>query len=425
MKRLRLAMRGDGATVKVDGQIAQPRLVPGICHPFLEVESPKGKAAEFSVTYSAEPLPLLEYAQAAASGRTFEVACRGGSIVELKDPQEIFSGGRIDGGHFSATVAGRPGQHTAFLRVRGKVTEFWLPVDVEIRQPLELVDVKLSKDAKTVSFAVRNNAGQDEDVRAVVRCAGESVPVNVQVGPGVTSSTFSLPLDDTSRLVPGLNPVAFLIADRVVFRSNLECWDFFQRAGLRKSRLRFDPIDISPHFNDNLAPGACTPIRFPTVALLLAANRHGSVSRLVPCHVAFVRGVGPRDIERGGGQEQRSVGHRLRRAVSDQGRGEEHRLRLAVGQLSQAGDDSDRTYGQPRVSADGLDDQSHAERRGQRPRRVSSGWWPSRNARTHEPAEPELVYRPLSGPLRSAVPCGTGGSTGRTRLRNHVQRPAQ
>ena len=136
---------------------------------------PKGKAAEFSVAYSAEPVPSLEHAPAAASGRTFEIACRGGSIVELKDPQEIFSGARIDGGHFSAAVGGSLGQHTAFFRVKGKATEFWLPIDVEIRQPLELVDVKLSKDARTVSFAVRNNAGQGENVQGAVRCAGKSV----------------------------------------------------------------------------------------------------------------------------------------------------------------------------------------------------------------------------------------------------------
>ena len=126
-------------------------------------------------------------------------------------------------------------------------------MDVEIRKPLELVDVKLSKDAKTVGFAVRNNAGQDEKARAVVGCGGRSVPVNVQVGPGASSSAFSLPLDDTSRLVPGLNPVTLSIADRVVFQTNLECWDLLQRAGQRKSRLRFEPIDISSHFNDNLA----------------------------------------------------------------------------------------------------------------------------------------------------------------------------
>ena len=168
VKRMRLVMRGDGAIVKADGQAAARfRVVPGICHPFLEVESPEGKSAEFSVTYNADPLPSLEHAQVAGRHRTFAIACRGGNIVELKDPQGIFGTARIDGSRFSATVVGGLGQHTAFLRVKGKATEFWLPVDIEIRHPLELIDVRLSNDARMANFAVRNNAGQSAEVRGL------------------------------------------------------------------------------------------------------------------------------------------------------------------------------------------------------------------------------------------------------------------
>ena len=133
------------------------------------MESPAGKSAEFSISHSGQTLPSLEFAPVAASGRVFDVRCCGGSIVELKDPQEIFSGTHIDGEQFSATTVGSVGHHTAFLRVKGKATEFWLPVDVEVRLPLEVVDIKLSPNAMTVGFAIRNNAGQSENVRGVIK----------------------------------------------------------------------------------------------------------------------------------------------------------------------------------------------------------------------------------------------------------------
>jgi len=254
VKSLRLALRGDGAAVKIDGRpVAMPRLVPGICHPFLEVESAEGAAAEFSVTHGAEPLPALAHAPVAARGQAFDVACRGGTMVELKDPQEIFAGAKIEGGRFSATVVGSLGHHTAFLRVKGRAVEFWLPVDIEVRQAMEVVDVKLSGDARALSFAVRNNAGEAKDLLGTVRCAGKTLPVSARIAPGGTSPTFSLPLEGTHRLVPGLNPLALSGAQGVVFETRADCWDLLRRAPGRKAGLRFEPVDISAHFNDNLA----------------------------------------------------------------------------------------------------------------------------------------------------------------------------
>ena len=252
-KRLRLVMRGDGALVKVDGQtMAEPKIVPSVCHPFLEVESPEGKSAEFSIEYGDAPLPSLEYARTAARGRAFEVGCRNGRIVEIRDPQEMFTNVQITDGRFSATAGGCLGHHTAFLRVKGRAVDFWLPVDVEVRPPLEVVDVKLSDDAQAVGFAVRNHGGQEEDVQAVVDCAGTSLPVAAKIVPHGTSSPFSLPLRD-ARLVPGQNPLRLSIAGRVAFATHLECWNLLQRAAERKKIFRFEPIDISPHFNDDLA----------------------------------------------------------------------------------------------------------------------------------------------------------------------------
>ena len=254
VKRLRLALRGDGVAVKVDGQaVAQPRVVPGICHPFVEIEAPKGAAAEFVVTHGAASLPSLEHAPVAARGTPLNVACRGGSIVELKDPQAIFADARVDAGRFSATVAGSPGHHTAFLRVKGKAVEFWQPVDVEIRQPLEIVDAELSDDAKTLRLALRNNGGQAREVQGAVRCAGKTAPVKVRIPPGAKSPAISLALSDTSRLVPGLNPLTLSVDGKAVFETRLECWDLLRRSLERKPGLAFQPVDISPHFNDDLA----------------------------------------------------------------------------------------------------------------------------------------------------------------------------
>jgi hypothetical protein len=253
-KRLRLALRGDGVAVKLDGQaVAQPRIVPGICHPFVEIESPKGESAEFVVAHAAEPLPSLEHAPIAARGMSFDVACRGGGIIELKDPQGIFADVRIDAGRFTATVAGSLGHHTAFLRVKGKVVDFWQPVDVEVREPVEIVDVKLSDDARTLELSLRNNGGQAREVQGMIDCAEKTVPVGVRIPAGEKCPPISLPVDGASRLVPGLNPLVLSVDGKTVFATRLECWDLLRRSPERKAGLVFEPVDISPKFNDDLA----------------------------------------------------------------------------------------------------------------------------------------------------------------------------
>ena len=169
----------------------------------------------------------------AASGRTFQVTCRNGSIVALNDPQAIFSNPRIDGDSLSAAVTGSRGQHTAFLRVRGKVTEFWLPVDIEIRPPLEIVDIRLSDDAQAVAFAVRNNT-LDRNLSRVSFSARKVAARSDEIGPGSTSARYSLPLAD-SRVVPGLNALSLSVAGPEVFATRWGAWDLLQRAGAREA----------------------------------------------------------------------------------------------------------------------------------------------------------------------------------------------
>jgi len=251
--RLRLVLRGDGVTVTVNGRSVTPRILPSICHPFVEVDSPKGKTAALAVTHDSQPLPSVDYAQTVALGRSVEAVCRGGAIVELKDPQKIFQNARCGGDRFSAEVRGQQGHHTAFVRVQGKNVDFWTPLDVEIRPPLEIVDAKLSGDTRSLSFALRNNAGQTESVRGEVRLGGQSLPVAVEIGAGRTSQPLVLHLERASHLVPGLNPLTLAVNNRTVFETRLACWNVLRLAPDRKTAMRFEPIDISAHFNDDLA----------------------------------------------------------------------------------------------------------------------------------------------------------------------------
>ena len=48
---------------------------------------------------------------------------------------------QIESNRLVATIRGGLGPHTAFVRVHGDATEFWAPVDIEIREPLEFVNV--------------------------------------------------------------------------------------------------------------------------------------------------------------------------------------------------------------------------------------------------------------------------------------------
>lgn len=253
-KRLRVVLTGDGVSVKVDGKaVASPRVVPGICHPFIEVEAPKGQTAEFAIVHSTQPLPLVQHPPVAARGLQFAATCRNGSILELKDPQGIFSEGKRAANRFSAKVAGSLGHHTAFLKVKGKATEFWQPIDVEVRPPLEIVDAQLADDARLLSFALRNNTGAVRSVEATAECAGRRVPVVARIASGSKSETLSLSLDSAAGLVPGPNLVTLSVGGKPISAMRVECWDLLKRDPRLKDSLRFEPLDISQHLNDDLS----------------------------------------------------------------------------------------------------------------------------------------------------------------------------
>ncbi len=254
VKRLRLVLRGDGALVKVNGNtVAEPRVVPAICHPFVEVESTKDNSVEFTVTHASEPLPSLTHAPATGRGVSFEAICHGGTIVELNDPQGIFSDAKINADNFTANVSGSLGHHTAFLRMKGKNVEFWQPVDVEVREAIDIIDAKLSDDTQVLQLSLRNNGGQMRHIEGKISFAGETIPVNLDIQASKQSQIISLPLNDTSSLVPGLNRVILMVEDKVVAETQVECWDLLSRTPQRKIQFNFKAVDISVHFNDNLA----------------------------------------------------------------------------------------------------------------------------------------------------------------------------
>ncbi len=253
-KRLRLVMRGDGATASVNGQaVAAAHIVPGIGHAFIEVEAPQGTEARFSVSHSTRPLPEVAYPPVAASGMAFTVTCHNGAITEVKDPQGVFGAGTVGAAGFTAPVTGALGHHTAFVHVKGAAVDFWQPVDIEVREPLELAALQLSGDAHSLAFALQSNAAEPRTVQATVSCAGQQATVAATLAPHSAGAGQTLALPAAAGLVPGSNPVVLSLDGKPAARTHIECWDLLRRDPARKAALQFEPVDISPHFNEDLA----------------------------------------------------------------------------------------------------------------------------------------------------------------------------
>jgi hypothetical protein len=242
--RLRSAGRGERVSaVLVNGQTVKWANVPdAIGQPLIEFQSPQ-VAARYEVT-----IRWVGHAPATARpevmnvlDRPFRMEFGPATVQEVFDPQNALKDIVQKDQTVTAVVNGLPGYHTVFARVRQDDLSWWMPVDFEVRLPLEIVP-SANQDAQSVRFRVRNNTTTAVERWATLEVGGQKSTLSMKVPALGESPEIVFP---AAGLMPGTIPVRVDLGDAGTAVDNVMNWQISAPAD-----TTWRPVDLSAAYND-------------------------------------------------------------------------------------------------------------------------------------------------------------------------------
>lgn len=238
--KLRIKARRTGIkSLMVNGKPVNHRnRSKAIGQPEIEIECPTASAFEIKIEWQGtEPEKPVTH-EFYAKGSPIVLKTTNSTIGELYDPQQIFTTASRDTALFSATISGKIGHRTAFLKLRQGDLEWWNPLEFEIREPLEIVSARNQAPGKLI-FSVRNNTSNP--ISGEVSVKGFSAKLTIQGN--ASSAELTVP---EIFLVPGDNQVIFR-SDKFQAKAKIRNWNVDLPSG-----QTFETVDLNPHFNDKL-----------------------------------------------------------------------------------------------------------------------------------------------------------------------------
>ena len=213
-KRLAYQVRLMARTARVDsvrlnGAEARFQWEPGIGRAWVVVLAPHSNDAQIEVNYAPGPLAALDLSPVAGLGQEYSFGVQNGKLVEVHDPQGLTNEVHSDGTRCTARLDGRPGWHTLFALAESGQARAWLPVDVELRPPLEIVDARLTVEGGRARCfcSLRNNTQRALHVSGQIGVAGSVQALEVDLPPLGGTKELALEILDPGQLTPGTNRI--------------------------------------------------------------------------------------------------------------------------------------------------------------------------------------------------------------------------
>jgi len=251
-------------TVLLNGAEVVWQVKPGIGRCWIMAESGETSESAFEIVYEGGALPELEYDSIGAIGENYRVNVRNGRMLRLFDPQEILEETELEESHCVARLKARSGWHTFFILVESERLQMWLPVDLELRPPLEIVAGRLFLDGSAREYqrhrlccraALQNNLGRNLFLTGELRIGNSRVFIDRTLKKHAQTEPIEFTISDPSELTPGSNVLSILIngSDPDVVKGVLTDWAFAARMPQMAKKLSVAaPISLDGLRNLNL-----------------------------------------------------------------------------------------------------------------------------------------------------------------------------
>jgi hypothetical protein len=173
-------------------------------------------------------------------GSAFSVQFPGAEIQNILDPQNIFSGPQIKNNLATAVINATTGNHTAFVKLKQNGLEWWQPLNIMVKDPVEIIAPVQHSD-NSIEFFLKNNTAGPIPGDLVVNGTGnyfEPLTLPPYSGP----VKISIP---SFKLITGSNQIDFSWGNNRTHKNILN-WR------VTSTGLKQESIKLSGYFNDRV-----------------------------------------------------------------------------------------------------------------------------------------------------------------------------
>jgi len=237
---LRIPARGTTVrSLTVNGEEVGWTCTPEMINkPKIELELPYAENYLIKIEWGKGTPEVPKTPQFLATGEKYVVKLKKAAVKDIFDPQGVLSDTKTGEQFISGTVNEKTGPKTFFVKLRQEDMEWWSPVDLEVRDRIELIPAGEQNEGE-INYSIRNNTKTLLSGSLYITGSQEVQLIKV---PGESTSEI-MDLSDMN-LVPGTNKIV-IKTDSSFIEKNITSWN---RKASKK--LLFQTVDLSGFFND-------------------------------------------------------------------------------------------------------------------------------------------------------------------------------
>ena len=211
--------------------------------PQIEITAIATTVNKIEIEWTGEKIEIDKNVSTHTKNETLVASFGKAKVLEIFDPQKTLTGIEVENNGLKAFVSGENGNHTAFVKVSKGQFIWWIPLCIEIKNPVE-IESSLEQQKNNLTFCLLNNTNSKINSHVIVNPGVNSYVTEMVLKPGVLSNPISIPQD---RIIPGTNPVLIEYSNGNVVDESVINWD----VDLPKS-MKLETVDLTKTFNDKV-----------------------------------------------------------------------------------------------------------------------------------------------------------------------------
>ncbi len=231
--------------VLVNGQEAGWQVKPeAVGHPLIQIKCPAGTDFEIDISWGREIVDTPDQELIAVVGESLEIKTEKATILEVFDPQSVFSDYQIKDRSLNGEIGQATRQKTVFLKLKQKELSWWQPIQVSVKNPVEIIPLD-RQDKESIAFRVVNNQKTSLRGQLFLGAPSEEPIKSVTLGPKETSVAIYY---SSEALFCGTNLIRFESENLAPLEKNIINWNLKNR-----EEVAFESVDLSTFFNEQVS----------------------------------------------------------------------------------------------------------------------------------------------------------------------------